>query len=137
MRTPDRIPDRIASVDALRGLTVAAMLIVNDAGDWAHVHPWLEHSLWNGVTPTDCIFPTFLVLVGVSISLALEPRLEKGISPRILTSAAPRRGGRLILWGLGLSLIAWLTIAKGRAFRPCGVLQRIGFCYLAGALVVI
>ena len=36
--------------DAMRGLTVAAMLIVNDAGDWDHVHPWLEHSAWNGCT---------------------------------------------------------------------------------------
>src|SRR5881394_126211 len=69
---------RLASVDALRGLTVAAMLLVNDAGDWGHVYAPLEHAAWDGCTPTDLIFPFFLFVVGVSLSLALGPRLEAG-----------------------------------------------------------
>ena len=48
---------RLDSVDALRGLTVAAMLLVNNPGDWGHVYAPLEHSAWHGCTPTDLIFP--------------------------------------------------------------------------------
>ena len=51
---------RYASVDALRGLTVAAMLLVNDPGDWSQIYAPLEHAAWNGCTPTDLIFPLFL-----------------------------------------------------------------------------
>ncbi|OZB58036.1 MAG: DUF5009 domain-containing protein, partial [Lysobacterales bacterium 13-68-4] len=57
---------RLASVDALRGLTVAAMLLVNDPGDWGHIYWPLEHAEWNGCTPTDLIFPFFLFVAGVS-----------------------------------------------------------------------
>lgn len=73
-------PKRYASVDALRGLTVAAMLLVNDPGDWGHVYAPLLHSEWNGYTPTDQVFPMFLFIVGVSIALALMPRRESGVA---------------------------------------------------------
>src|SRR2546429_6448203 len=69
---------RLDSVDALRGLTVAAMLLVNDAGDWNHIYAPLEHAAWDGCNPTDLVFPFFLFVVGVSLSLALGPRLEAG-----------------------------------------------------------
>jgi predicted acyltransferase len=62
---------RINSIDAVRGLTVAAMLLVNDAGDWSHIYPWLEHAHWHGCTPADFIFPVFMLIVGVSLQLAL------------------------------------------------------------------
>ena len=68
---------RYASVDALRGLTVAAMLLVNDPGDWSHVYAPLEHATWNGCTPTDLIFPLFLFIVGVSITLGLGTSAAK------------------------------------------------------------
>ena len=69
---------RIASVDALRGLAVAAMLLVNNPGDWGTVYWPLEHSAWHGCTPTDLIFPFFLFIVGVSAALALGPRADAG-----------------------------------------------------------
>ena len=59
---------RYASVDSLRGLAVAAMLLVNNPGDWNHVYPPLRHAQWHGCTPTDLIFPLFLFIVGVSIA---------------------------------------------------------------------
>jgi predicted acyltransferase len=65
---------RILSVDVLRGLTVAAMVLVNNPGSWAHVYAPLRHAEWHGVTPTDTIFPFFLFIVGVAIPLALGPR---------------------------------------------------------------
>mgnify|MGYP002653098623 CR=1 FL=1 len=60
-------------VDALRGLTVAAMLLVNNPGDWGHVYPPLLHADWNGCTPTDLVFPFFLFVMGASVALAILP----------------------------------------------------------------
>jgi len=118
---------RLLSVDALRGLTVAAMLLVNNAGDWGHVHPWLEHAAWHGLTPPDLIFPLFLFIVGVSISLA-----PAGSTQQVLARAL-----RIVLLGLALHAVAWLAAPAGHTFRVFGVLQRIGLCYAAGALVAL
>jgi predicted acyltransferase len=56
---------RVAAVDMLRGLAVA-MLMVNNAGDWSHVSPWLEHATWHGCQPAD-LFPCFLNLTGIGL----------------------------------------------------------------------
>ena len=61
---------RIESVDILRGLTIVAMIMVNNPGTWSHVYPPLLHAEWHGLTPTDLIFPFFLYIVGISISFA-------------------------------------------------------------------
>lgn len=124
---------RFASVDALRGLTVAAMLLVNDAGDWSHVYPWLEHAAWNGCNPADYIFPFFLFVAGVSLALALEPALARGRAPAALLRGVLGRAARLFGVGLVLHAAAALLIAD-RSFRLPGVLQRIALCVaLAGA----
>lgn len=124
---------RFASVDALRGLTVAAMLLVNDAGDWSHVYPWLEHAAWNGCNPADYIFPFFLFVAGVSLALALEPALERGREPAVLLRSVLGRAARLFAVGLILHAAAALLIAD-RSFRLPGVLQRIALCVaVAGA----
>ena len=65
---------RLLSLDFFRGLTIAAMIIVNDPGSWSHIYPPLRHAEWNGATPTDLVFPFFLFIVGVSISLSLSKR---------------------------------------------------------------
>jgi predicted acyltransferase len=127
---------RINSIDALRGLTVAAMLLVNDAGDWGHIYPWLEHSDWNGCTPADFIFPFFMLIVGVSISLAISPKIDAGAATGPLTRAVLLRGLRIVLLGVALHFIASLLL-HGREFRLLGVLQRIGICFsLAGMLAI-
>jgi predicted acyltransferase len=128
---------RLASVDALRGLTVAAMLVVNDAGDWSHVHPWLEHAAWNGIAPPDLIFPMFLFVLGVSVALALVPRVEAGADRRELARAVIGRALRIVLLGMALQWVAWLSMEPGRSFRVMGVLQRIGLCYAAVGLLAI
>jgi predicted acyltransferase len=141
MPDPNRINKRMDSVDALRGLTVAAMLMVNDAGDWSHVYSWLEHAEWHGCTPADFIFPFFMLIVGVSINLALGPRLgiadtsmpaqRAGLGRRVLL-----RGVRIVLLGLALHFIATLLL-HDRGFRLFGVLQRTGICFaLAGLLAI-
>lgn len=121
-------PRRFGSVDALRGCTVAAMLLVNDPGDWAHVYAPLEHSAWHGCTPTDLVFPFFLFIVGVSVALALEPRREQGADRGVLMRAACWRGLRILGLGVLINLVACWLLPDVHLRLP-GVLQRIGLCY--------
>ena len=117
----------MASVDALRGWAVAAMLLVNYPGDWGHVYAPLRHSEWNGCTPTDLIFPTFLFLVGVSIALSMA-RIVDAAARRDALGTSWLRALRLILLGgvlHGLAMWAYDT----PHFRVWGVLQRIGLCF--------
>jgi predicted acyltransferase len=122
---------RLLSVDALRGLTVAAMVLVNNPGTWRAVYPPLRHADWHGWTPTDVIFPFFVFIVGVAIPLAVGPRAESaGRAPVVLRVV--RRS--LVIFGLGIVLngfpwYAWATL------RIPGVLQRIAVCYLVAALI--
>ena len=115
-----RAANRLVSVDVLRGWAVAAMLLVNNPGDWGHVFAPLQHADWHGFTPTDLIFPLFLFVVGVSISLGLRTGTP-------LTTIW-LRALRLVGVGLLLHLIAMWAYDKPD-FRPWGVLQRIGLCY--------
>src|SRR5580693_4767654 len=71
-------PGRVASVDMLRGLTVALMVLVNDPGDWEHLFKQLDHAPWNGWTLTDLVFPTFLYLMGVAMVFSMDARAARG-----------------------------------------------------------
>jgi predicted acyltransferase len=126
---------RIASVDALRGLAVAAMLLVNNPGDWGHVYAPLEHSAWNGWTPTDLVFPFFLFIVGVSLSLAMGARIASG-DGAALRGTVVNRALRILVLGLVLHALAWWLMDKP-AFRIPGVLQRIGLCFGLVGLIAI
>ncbi|APV50344.1 hypothetical protein BWI17_11960 [Betaproteobacteria bacterium GR16-43] len=119
--TPDQ--PRFDSVDALRGLSVAAMLLVNNPGDWSHVYAPLRHAKFDGCTPTDFIFPLFLFVVGVSITLARDAS-DRDIVLRAL---------RIVGLGLVLHALAYLILDQPVVRIP-GVLQRIGLCYGAAAL---
>lgn len=127
---------RLDSVDALRGLTVAAMLLVNNPGDWGHVYAPLEHSAWHGYTPTDLIFPFFLFIVGVSCALSLVPRIEAGVATGPLRAGVLKRSLRIIGLGVVLHLLAWWLMSKPE-FRVMGVLQRIGLCFAFTGLVAV
>jgi len=119
---------RFASVDALRGWAVAAMLLVNYPGDWSRVYAPLQHAQWNGCTPTDLIFPVFLFVVGVSIALAMANAPGDPAARRALLGKAWLRALRLVLLGLALHAVAMWAYGKPY-FRPWGVLQRIGLCF--------
>lgn len=127
---------RLASVDALRGCTVALMLLVNDPGDWGHVYWPLEHAAWNGCTPTDLVFPFFLFVVGVSIALAIGPRVEQCADKGRLMRTALKRALRIVLLGVAINVLAWL-IMPGAHLRFPGVLQRIGVCFAGAAAFAI
>jgi len=129
-------PQRLASVDALRGLAVAAMLVVNTPGDWGHVYAPLRHAAWHGCTLADLVFPFFLFVVGVSVTLSLAPRLGAGASVAQLSYALLWRSLRIIALGLVLHAIAF-WVFDAAAYRPLGVLQRIGLCVLTAGLLVI
>ena len=129
-------PARFASVDALRGLTVAAMLLVNTPGDWSHVYAPLLHAEWHGVTPTDLVFPFFLFIVGVSIALGVVPRVEAGVPRSVLVRAVLWRAAKIVALGLALHLLAFLLLDRP-SFRPWGVLQRIGLCFAIVGVVVL
>lgn len=120
---------RLDSVDALRGLTVAAMIFVNAPGDWAHLWWPFAHAEWHGCTPTDLIFPAFLFLVGVSLALAGGPRRDAGADLAALQRAWWWRALRILL--LGWVLAAAIAFTFGTAWRPFGVLQRIAICFAA------
>ncbi|WP_213086230.1 acyltransferase family protein [Roseateles sp. DAIF2] len=127
---------RLASVDALRGLSVAAMLLVNNPGDWGHVYAPLLHAAWHGFTPTDLIFPLFLFIVGVSLALSLGAKVEADAPRAPLARAVLERALRILLLGLALHLFAWWALGKPE-FRLFGVLQRIGLCFALAGLVLL
>ncbi|HEX8163618.1 MAG TPA: heparan-alpha-glucosaminide N-acetyltransferase domain-containing protein [Pyrinomonadaceae bacterium] len=123
---------RVASLDVLRGITIAGMILVNNPGTWDAIYSPLEHSKWDGLTPTDLVFPFFLFIVGVSITLALARRAGGGGARRDLYVKIVRR--TLIIIALGLALTAF-PYNDPAAFRVPGVLQRIAVCYFFAAVV--
>ena len=127
---------RFASVDAMRGVTVAAMLLVNNPGDWGHVYAPLLHADWHGCTLTDLIFPFFLFVVGVSIALGIVPRVQMGADLGKLHRGIVVRALKIVAIGMLLHVLAmwWLDRPD---FRIWGVLQRIGVCFLFAALLAI
>jgi predicted acyltransferase len=112
---------RLVSLDVFRGLTMAGMVIVNNPGDWGNVYAPLLHAEWHGWTPTDLIFPFFLFIVGVSITLSRKSTSWGSILRRTA-----------IIFALGLLLAGYPRFDPGR-WRIPGVLQRIALCYLAAA----
>src|SRR5690348_7126663 len=92
-------PGRLMSVDLLRGLTIGFMILVNDNGSSA-AYAQLKHSVWNGFTATDLVFPTFLFLVGLSTVFSTASRLARGESKRSMFWHTVRRAVILFLLGL-------------------------------------
>jgi predicted acyltransferase len=123
-------PERLVSLDAFRGLTIASMILVNNPGSWSYVYAPLRHAEWHGWTPTDLIFPYFLFIVGVAIPFSFARRLSSGAARKELLRHVARRA--LILIGLGVAMRAIPAFDFG-SMRYYGVLQRIGLAYLAAA----
>src|SRR5947199_6664956 len=82
---------RLVSLDAFRGATIALMVLVNTAGDGRHVYAPLQHAEWNGWTITDVVFPSFLWIVGVSLTLSFAKRIAAGVSRKQLFLRVLRR----------------------------------------------
>src|ERR1700719_3582241 len=125
-------PQRVLSVDVLRGLTIALMILVNDPGDWSHVFSQLDHAKWNGWTLTDLVFPSFLFLVGCSIVFAVESRLARGVAPRGIALQIFRRALVIFAIKMALTVFPYFHMTRLRIF---GVLTRIALCYLIAGLI--
>jgi predicted acyltransferase len=132
-------PTRVLSVDVLRGLTIALMILVNDPGDWAHTYAQLDHAKWNGFTLTDFVFPNFLFLVGASIIFSLQSRIARSASG-ILDKATKKTLAlhifrrAFLIFAIKMFLTAFPYFHYTH-FRIYGVLTRIALCYLVAGLI--
>ena len=125
---------RLDSLDAFRGFTIAAMVLVNNPGDWANLYSQLAHAKWHGWTFTDTIFPFFLFIGGVAMALSLGRLAALGADrPRLLVKLA-KRALLIFLIGLLLNLIPRFDLDT---VRIPGVLQRIAICTLLAAPIVV
>jgi predicted acyltransferase len=130
--TPARpVSHRLVSLDAFRGITMMLMVLVNDAGGGGGYHA-LQHSAWDGWTITDTVFPSFLWIVGVAITLSLGKRLSEGADRRRLTAQIFRRS--VILYAFGLLIYAFPHFDLSTQ-RILGVLQRIAICYFICSII--
>lgn len=125
---------RLLSLDAVRGITIAGMLLVNNPGSWQHIYAPLEHAAWNGWTPTDLIFPFFIFIVGVAMTYSFGKAREQGSSrPELLLKTA-KRALLIFLVGLALHSFPWWGFDYAH-WRIPGVLQRIAIAYLFAAVI--
>ena len=125
---------RLSSLDAFRGLTIAAMVLVNNPGDWANLYPQLAHAPWHGWTFTDLIFPFFLFIGGVSMALSLGRLADGGADKPALLAKLAKRALLIFAIGFALNLIPHFNVDT---VRIPGVLQRIALCTLLAAPIVV
>ncbi|NVK26169.1 MAG: DUF5009 domain-containing protein [Gammaproteobacteria bacterium] len=126
-------PDRLLALDVLRGLTITAMVIVNNPGSWSHIYGPLKHADWHGYTPTDLIFPFFVFMVGISIGI-VQARPSSVMHHKTVWVRAAK------LYGLGLFLFLFYVNFQSPSFswvehrlgqiRIMGVLQRLALVFL-------
>ena len=123
-------PGRLLSLDLLRGLTIGFMILVNNNGSEEVAYWPLKHAAWNGFTPTDLVFPTFLFLVGISTVLSTASRLAQGATKQSLFLHTVRRTVILFLLGLLVNSFPHFHL---HTLRIYGVLPRIAVCYFVVA----
>ncbi|HTQ29206.1 MAG TPA: heparan-alpha-glucosaminide N-acetyltransferase domain-containing protein [Puia sp.] len=140
--------NRFYSLDVFRGITVAFMILVNNAGNWDFIYEPLEHASWHGWTPTDLVFPFFLFAMGNALAFVI-PKLETAGNAAFLRKTLKRS---VIIFGIGLFL-NWFPFVRWSdgqfvfrywvnpqnpefGVRILGVLQRIALCYLFASLII-
>lgn len=132
---------RYLSLDVLRGLTVALMIIVNTPGDWSTIYAPFKHSDWNGFTPTDWVFPTFLFVIGNALSFSIEKLTL--ISNSAFLMKIFKRTAIIFIIGLLLNAFPFFHYDNGNIIfnnlldtRLWGVMQRIAICYCLASLLI-
>lgn len=138
---------RLLSLDILRGITIAGMIMVNNPGSWSTVYKPLGHASWHGLTPTDLVFPFFMFIMGVSTFMSLrkyhfQPSKES-------VGKIVKRTFIIFLIGLGLNWFGQLSrgLGAGESFataathfdtiRILGVMQRLALAYGFSALLAL
>ena len=141
-------PQRLLALDILRGITIAGMILVNDPGSWSHIYAPLEHADWNGLTPTDLVFPFFMFIMGISTYFSLRKynfRLTRDAVVKIL-----RRTVVIFAIGLGIAWFGrflgalrdtdvtfWEAVMNFDQIRILGVMPRLALCYGIGAFLAL
>lgn len=138
---------RLLSLDILRGITIAGMLLVNNPGTWSYLYRPLEHADWIGLTPTDLVFPFFIFCMGVSMAFSLKKFNYKLSGP--LLAKIVRRTVVLFLIGWVVQWFGHLVrgLCNGAPFseavnnldtlRYLGVFQRLALVYFFGSMCVV
>jgi predicted acyltransferase len=122
---------RLLSLDVARGITIAFMIMVNNNGgdgSWG----FMNHADWNGLTPTDLVFPTFVFVMGISVVFAIEGRLARGATRAQIVRHTLQRAVILCLLGIVVNSFPFFELEHMRFY---GVLQRIAVCYVAVSLL--
>jgi len=150
-----KMPSRLLSLDVMRGMTIAGMILVNNPGSWTSIYTPLEHSTWNGLTPTDLVFPFFIFIMGVSMFLSYK-KFDFKLSGQTFKKLL-RRSALLFLIGLLLNWFSlfcrelnglrlddlslfekiWKSALNFENLRVLGVLQRLALVYFFGSLVIL
>lgn len=156
--TQQKPSGRLLALDILRGITIAGMILVNNPGSWGAIYAPLEHASWNGLTPTDLVFPFFMFIMGISTFISLR-KFDFQPSKSYFLKVAKRTAiifaiGLAIAWfsrfcfGLasalgnneqGLSLGAMILDAANSfdTLRALGVMQRLALCYCAVSIIAV
>ena len=127
---------RIVSLDALRGLTIGFMILVNTPGCWNYVYAPFRHAKWHGCTPTDLVFPFFLFIVGTAMRFSFS-RFDYKPSSLLIKKIIWRS---VTIFVIGLMLNAFPFIRQDwdwSSFRVMGVLQRIGIAYGISSVAIL
>lgn len=145
---------RILALDILRGITIAGMILVNNPGSWGHIYAPLRHAEWNGLTPTDLVFPFFMFIMGISTYISLR-KYDFTFSPAAARKIVKRTVvifliGMAIGWfsrfcyywtnpteGIGFGAQLWEAVWTFDRIRILGVMQRLALCYCATALIAL
>lgn len=139
--------NRLLALDILRGITIAGMILVNNPGSWGHIYAPLEHAQWNGLTPTDLVFPFFMFIMGVSTYFSLR-KYDFRFSWESLRKIIVRT---IVIFAIGMA-IAWfglfirgifngMTLSDAvfnfNRIRFLGVMPRLAICYGAGSVIAL
>lgn len=152
---PKQVSSRLLSLDVLRGITIAGMILVNNPGSWSSIYAPLGHAQWNGLTPTDLVFPFFMFIMGVSMYLSYK-KFDFKISKQTFFKLL-RRSVLLFLIGLGIGWLSlsmrqfnglqdeeigffsrlWQSVSNLENLRILGVLQRLALVSFFGSLIIL
>ncbi len=124
--------ERLISLDVFRGITIAAMILVNFPGSWEITYPQIEHAAWIGLTAADFIFPFFIFIVGVSVVLSFSRQIESGKTTQQIAQKSLKRAAKIFAVGFALKFLPSFDFS--RVELP-GVLQRIALVFVACAML--
>ena len=130
---------RLLALDVMRGITIAGMILVNNPGSWGYVYSPLKHAQWNGLTPTDLVFPFFMFIMGISTYISLRKYNFTFSTPAALKII--KRTIVIFLIGIAINWFALLCYHHDplpfAQIRVLGVMQRLALCYGASALIAL